>query len=66
MRIVVKVGSSTLAHATGQMNIRRVEALDAVVGFAGGTGGQGDGGSVAGHRQRAGLGSNGVVRGIRL
>ena len=27
MRIVVKVGSSTLAHATGQMNIRRVETL---------------------------------------
>ncbi|MBO4884851.1 MAG: glutamate 5-kinase [Clostridia bacterium] len=27
MRIVVKVGSSTLAHATGQMNIRRVERL---------------------------------------
>ena len=27
MRIVVKVGTSTLAHATGRMNIRRVEAL---------------------------------------
>ena len=27
MRIVVKVGTSTLAHATGQMNIRRVEQL---------------------------------------
>ena len=27
MRIVVKVGTSTLAHATGNMNIRRVEAL---------------------------------------
>ncbi len=27
MRIVVKVGTSTLAHATGHMNIRRVEAL---------------------------------------
>ena len=27
MRIVIKVGTSTLAHATGRMNIRRVEAL---------------------------------------
>ena len=27
MRIVVKVGTSTLAHATGLMNIRRVESL---------------------------------------
>lgn len=27
MRIVVKVGTSTLAHATGHMNIRRVEGL---------------------------------------
>jgi glutamate 5-kinase len=27
MRIVVKVGSSTLAHATGRINIRRVEEL---------------------------------------
>ena len=27
MRIVVKVGTSTLAHGTGRMNIRRVEAL---------------------------------------
>ena len=27
MRIVVKIGTSTLAHATGQLNIRRVEAL---------------------------------------
>ena len=27
MRIVVKVGTSTLAHPTGRMNIRRVEAL---------------------------------------
>ena len=27
MRIVVKVGTSTLTHATGQMNIRRVDAL---------------------------------------
>ncbi len=27
MRIVVKVGTSTLAHPTGHMNIRRVEAL---------------------------------------
>ena len=27
MRIVVKVGTSTLAHKTGHMNIRRVEAL---------------------------------------
>ena len=27
MRIVVKVGTSTLAHSTGRMNIRRVEAL---------------------------------------
>ncbi len=27
MRVVVKVGTSTLAHATGRLNIRRVEAL---------------------------------------
>lgn len=27
MRVVVKVGTSTLAHATGHMNIRRVELL---------------------------------------
>ena len=27
MRIVIKVGTSTLAHGTGHMNIRRVEAL---------------------------------------
>ena len=27
MRIVVKVGTSTLTHATGRLNIRRVEAL---------------------------------------
>ncbi|MDL2323845.1 glutamate 5-kinase [Ruminococcaceae bacterium OttesenSCG-928-A16] len=27
MRIVVKIGTSTIAHATGQLNIRRVEQL---------------------------------------
>ena len=27
MRIVVKVGTSTLAHASGRMNLRRVELL---------------------------------------
>ena len=27
MRIVVKIGTSTLAYSTGQLNIRRVEAL---------------------------------------
>ncbi len=27
MRIVLKIGTSTLAHATGRLNIRRVEAL---------------------------------------
>ena len=27
MRIVVKIGTSTLAHETGHMNIRRVEQL---------------------------------------
>ena len=27
MRIVVKVGTSTLAHPTGRLNIRRVEGL---------------------------------------
>ena len=27
MRVVVKIGTSTLAHATGHLNIRRVEAL---------------------------------------
>ena len=27
MRIVVKVGTSTLAHATGRLNIQRMERL---------------------------------------
>ena len=27
MRIVIKVGTSTLAYASGRLNIRRVEAL---------------------------------------
>ena len=27
MRIVVKVGTSTLAHATGRLNIKRIEQL---------------------------------------
>ena len=27
MRIVVKIGTSTLAHATGHLNIRRVEEI---------------------------------------
>ena len=27
MRIVIKIGTSTLAHATGRLNIRRVEEL---------------------------------------
>ena len=27
MRIVVKVGTSTLAHSTGRLNIRRVEEM---------------------------------------
>ena len=27
MRVVVKVGTSTLTHATGRMNIRHVETL---------------------------------------
>ena len=27
MRLVVKVGTSTLTHSTGRLNIRRVEAL---------------------------------------
>ena len=27
MRIVVKIGTSTLAHKTGHLNIRRVEEL---------------------------------------
>ena len=31
MRIVVKVGTSTLAHSTGRLNIRRVEQLCAVM-----------------------------------
>ena len=31
MRIVVKVGTSTLAHATGQLNIRRIERLCRVI-----------------------------------
>ena len=31
MRIIIKVGTSTLTHATGHMDIRRVEALCAVL-----------------------------------
>lgn len=31
MRIVVKIGTSTLAHATGHLNIRRVEELCCVI-----------------------------------
>ena len=31
MRIVVKIGTSTLAHATGHMNIRLVEELCCVI-----------------------------------
>ena len=27
MRVVVKIGTSTLAHPTGHLNIRRVEQL---------------------------------------
>ena len=27
MRIVIKIGTSTLAHSTGHLNIRRVEQL---------------------------------------
>ena len=27
MRIVVKLGTSTLAHSTGRLNIRRIEEL---------------------------------------
>ena len=31
MRIVIKVGTSTLAHSTGLMNVRRVEQLCSVL-----------------------------------
>ena len=31
MRIVVKLGTSTLAHATGHLNIRRVEEICKVI-----------------------------------
>ena len=31
MRIVIKVGTSTLAHATGQLNIRLIERLCRVI-----------------------------------
>ena len=31
MRIVIKVGTSTLTHPTGRMNIRRVEQLCKVI-----------------------------------
>ena len=27
MRVVIKIGTSTLAHASGRLNIRRVELL---------------------------------------
>ena len=32
MRVVVKVGTSTLAHTTGRLDIRRVEQLCRVLG----------------------------------
>ena len=31
MRIVIKLGTSTLTHATGHLNIRRVELLAKVI-----------------------------------
>ena len=31
MRIVIKLGTSTLTHATGHLNIRRVEKLEKVI-----------------------------------
>ena len=31
MRIVIKIGTSTLAHKTGRLNIRRVEELCKVI-----------------------------------
>ena len=31
MRIVIKIGTSTLAHSTGLINIRRVESLCKVI-----------------------------------
>ena len=31
MRIVIKLGTSTLAHKTGRLNIRRVEELCKVI-----------------------------------
>ena len=31
MRIVIKIGTSTLAHATGHLNIRRVEELCKII-----------------------------------
>ena len=31
MRVVIKVGTSTLAHAGGRLNIRRVELLCKVI-----------------------------------
>ena len=31
MRLVVKIGTSTLTHATGHLNIRRVESLCRVI-----------------------------------
>ena len=33
MRIVVKIGTSTLAHKTGLLNIRRVEELGKVMSY---------------------------------
>ena len=33
MRIVVKVGTSTLAHATGRLNIRHAEELVKAVSY---------------------------------
>ena len=31
MRLVIKVGTSTLAHSSGKLNIRRVEELCKVI-----------------------------------
>ena len=77
-RIVVKVGTSTLAHATGRINIRRMEGLVKALadlcnqgkqvvlvssGAIGGGGGQaGAAGAAGGHALQAGGGRRGAVR----
>ena len=50
MRIVIKLGTSTLTHATGHLNIRRVELLAKVISDINGFWGDYQAGEEAGQR----------------